>query len=67
MVLGLRIGRLYFYLLTLGIGAHLVYQVIPACSSMLYPDVEDYKGQTGLSLPAAYPSIVEYGANEGSI
>ena len=31
---------------------------------MSYPNVGDYKGRTGLSPPAAYPSTVEYGANE---
>ena len=64
---GLRIDKLYFYLLTLGTGLRLVGKVIPACSSMPYPDVGDYKGRTGLSPPATYPSTVEYEANEGSL
>ena len=33
---------------------------MPASSSMLYPNVGDYKGQIGLSPPAAYPSTVGY-------
>ena len=32
-----------------------------------YPNVEDYEGWTGLSPPAAYPSTVEYKANECSL
>lgn len=31
----------------------LVYQDTPACSSMMYPNMEGYNGQTGLSPPAA--------------
>ena len=57
----------YSYLLTLGIGLCLVYQAIPACISTSYPDVGEYKGQTWLSPPAAYPSTMEYEANEGSL
>jgi hypothetical protein len=33
---------------------------------MPYPNVGDYKGQKGLSPPAAYPTTMEYKANEGS-
>ena len=55
------------YLLTSGTGEHLVYQALPACSSTLYPDVGDYKGRTGLSPPAAYPSTVGHEANKGSL
>ena len=62
-----RIAILYFYLLTSGTGDHLVCQEMPACSSTPYPDMEDYKGQIGLSPPAAYPSTVEYKENEGSL
>ena len=67
MVLGLRIDKLYFYLLTLGTGYHLVYQAMPAYSFMSYLDVGDYEGWIGLSPPAAYPSTMEYEANEGSL
>jgi len=62
-----RIAILYFYLLTSGTGDHLVFQAMPACSSTLYPNVEDYKGQIGLSPPAAYPSTMEYKAKKGSL
>jgi hypothetical protein len=41
---GLRIDKLYLYLLTLGTGLHLVYQVMLASTSTLYPNVGDYKG-----------------------
>jgi hypothetical protein len=34
---------------------------------MLYPNVGDYEGRTGLSPPAAYPSTMEYEANEGNL
>jgi hypothetical protein len=34
---------------------------------MSYPDVGDYKEQIELSSPAAYPSTIEYEANEGSL
>jgi hypothetical protein len=34
---------------------------------MLYPDMGDYKGRTGLSPPAAYLSTVGYEENEGSL
>ena len=64
---GLRIDKLYFYLLTLGTGYHLVCQAMPAYSSTLYPDVGDYEGRIGLSPPTVYPSTVEYEANEGSL
>ena len=58
------IDKLYFYLLTSGVGSHLVCQARPVCSSTSYPDVGDYEGWIGLSLPAAYPSTMEYEANE---
>ena len=58
------IDKLYFYLLTSGTGVHLLYQAISACSSMSYPDVGDYKGWTGLSPPAAYPTTMGDKANE---
>jgi hypothetical protein len=64
---GLRTDKLYFYLLTSGTGAHLICQAILAYSSTPYPDVGDYKGWTWLSPPAAYPSTMEYEANEGSL
>ena len=67
MVLGLRIDKLYFYLLTSGTGYHLVYKAMPAYSSTPYLDVGDYEGWIGLSPPVAYPSTVEYEANEGSL
>ena len=54
--LGLNTDKLYIYFLTSGTGAHLVCQAIPACSCMPYPDMGDYKGWTGLSPPATYPS-----------
>jgi hypothetical protein len=34
---------------------------------MLYLDVGDYEGWTGLSPPAAYPSTMEYEENEGNL
>jgi hypothetical protein len=34
---------------------------------MLYPNVGDYKGNTGLSPPTAYTSTREYEENEGSL
>ena len=61
------IDKLYFYLLTSGTEAHLVYQVILTCSSTLYPNMGDYKGRIGLPPPIAYPSTDEYEANEGSL
>ena len=64
---GLRIDKLYFYLLTSGIGLHLVCQVIMAYGSMPYPNMEDYKGWIGLSPPTAYPLTDGYEANEGSL
>ena len=64
---GLRIDKLYFYLLTSGTGSHLVCYGRSACSSMAYLNMGDYKGWTRLSPPAAYPSIGEYEANEGSL
>ena len=63
--MGLRTGKLYS-LFTSGTGVHLVCQAILAYSSTSYPNVADYKGWTGLSPPAAYPSTVGYEANEGS-
>ena len=67
MAYGLRIDKLYFYLLTLGTEAHLVYQAIPACSSTSNPNVGDYKGQIGLSPPVTYPSTMGNETNEGSL
>ena len=67
MVKSLRIDKLYYYSLTLGTGSHLVSQVMPATSSMSYPNVEDYKGWIGQSPPTAYPSTVGHMANEGSL
>ena len=66
MVETLRIDKLYFYLLTLGIGEYLC-QELQACSSTPCLDVGDYKGWIGLSPPAAYPSTVGNEANEGSL
>jgi hypothetical protein len=37
-----------------------------AYSSTPNPNVGDYKGQTGLSPPAAYPSTVRNEKNEGN-
>ena len=45
----------------------LVGQVMPASSSMPYPNMGDYKGWTGMSPPVAYPSTMGYKANEGSL
>jgi hypothetical protein len=56
--------KLYFHLITSGTGLQLVCRSMSACSSMSYPDVEDYEGRTGLSPPVAYPSTVEYETNE---
>ena len=67
MAQGLRIDKLYFYLLTSGTGLHLVYQAMPVYSSMPYPVVADYKRWIGLSPPTAYPSTMEYEANKGSL
>ena len=58
MASGLRIDKLYFYLLTSGTGIHLVYQAILAYGSTSNLNVGDYMGQIGLSPPAAYPSTV---------
>ena len=66
-LLGLRIDKLYFYLLTSGNGAHLICQAIPTYDFTPYPSVGDYKGRIGLSPPAAYPSTVGYEANKGSL
>jgi hypothetical protein len=66
-LLGLRIGKLYFHLLTSGTGLQLVCQSMSAYSSTPYPNVGDYRGRTGLSPPAAYPSTMGYEANEGSL
>jgi hypothetical protein len=66
-LLGLRIGKPYSYLLTLGTGLCLVCQAIPASNSTSYSDVGDFEGWTGLSPLAACPSTVEYEANEGSL
>ena len=67
MAQGLRIDKLYLYLLTLGIRSYLVYQVMPGSSSTLYPNMGGYEGRTGLSPPAAYPSTGGYEANKGSL
>ena len=67
MASGLRIDKLYFYLLTSGTSVHQVYQAILAYDSMSNPNVGDYKGRIGLSPPAAYPSTVGYKANKGSL
>ena len=67
MVLQSRIEDLYFYLLTSGIGSHLVCQARPAYSSMSYSNLGDYEGRTGLSPPCAYPSTEGYEANKGSL
>ena len=67
MALGLRIDKLYLYLLTLGTGLHLVYQAMPVSSSTPYPNVGDYKGRTEQSPPAAYLSTREYEANKGNL
>jgi hypothetical protein len=67
MAFGLRTSKLYFYLLTSGTRSHLVYQVMPACSSTPNPNVGDYEGWIGLSPPAAYPSTVGNEANEDNL
>jgi hypothetical protein len=36
-------------------------------TALPYPNVGDYKGRIGLSLPTAYPSTVGYEANEGNM
>jgi hypothetical protein len=59
MAQGLRIDKLYSYLLTLDTDIHLVYQAIPAYGSTPYPNVRNYKGRIGLSLHAAYPSTIK--------
>jgi len=64
---GLRTDKLYFYLITLGTGSHLVYQARPACSSMSNLDMGDYRGRTWLSPPTAYPSTMGNEANEGNL
>ena len=65
-LLGLRIDKLYFYLLTSSTGSHLVCQARLAYSSTSYPNVEDYEGWTGLSPPAAHPSTMVNEPNEDS-
>jgi hypothetical protein len=45
----------------------MVCQAMLAYSSTLYLNIEDCRGRTGLSPPAAYPSTMEYKANEGSL
>jgi inosine-uridine nucleoside N-ribohydrolase len=58
--------------LTLLLLAYFGHQLIPsllgtaACSSTSNPDVEEYKGHTGLSPPTVYPSTVKSEANEGN-
>jgi hypothetical protein len=66
-LLGLRIGKLYFHLLTSGTELQLVCQSLLAYNSMPYPNLGDYKGRTGLSPPTAYPSTMGYEANKGSL
>ena len=44
-----------------------VYQAIPAYGSTPYLNMGDYKGRTGLSPLAAYPSTMGHEANEGSL
>ena len=65
--LGLRIGKLYFHLLTLGTESHLVCQAIPTYGSTPYPNVGDYEGRTGQSPPTSYPLTGGYEANESSL
>ena len=67
MAQGLRTDKLYFYLLTSGTGLYLVCQAPLAYNSTSYLDVGEYKGWTGLSPPTAYPSTMEYEANEGNL
>ena len=62
-----KLRQLCHYILTLGTDLYLVYQVPLASSSTPYLNVGDYKGQTGLSPPTAYPSTMEYEVNEGSL
>ena len=50
----------------MGIREHLVCQVILAYGSTSNPNMGDYKGRTGLSPPAAYPSTVGNEANKGN-
>ena len=45
----------------------MVCQALLAYGSTPNPDVEDYKGQIGLSSPAAYPSTMGNETNEGSL
>ena len=52
---------------TSGTRSHMVYKVMPACSSTPYLNMGDYKGRIGLSPPTAYPSNGEYEANKGSL
>jgi hypothetical protein len=54
---GLWIGKLYFYLLTSGTGDHMVYQAMPAYSSMLNPNVEETKDGQGCHYlpPTSHP------------
>jgi hypothetical protein len=65
--LGLRVDKLYSYLLTSGTGVHLVCQVILDYGSMSYPNMGDCKGWIGLSPPAAYPSTIGHEVNKGSL
>ena len=48
-------GTVTLKLLTSGTGATPVCWCRPAYGSMMYPNVGDYEGRTGLSPPAAYP------------
>jgi len=66
-LLGLRIGKLYFYLLTSGTRVHLVCQAMLAYSSTPNPNMGDYKGWIGLSSPVAYPSTMGNEVNECSL
>jgi hypothetical protein len=66
MALGLRIDKLYFYLLTSGTSEHLVCQAfrpIALCYTQMWGITRDRR----LSPLAADPSTMEYEANEGSL
>ena len=59
--------KVYFHLFTSGTRLQLVCQSMPAYSSTPYSNMGGYEGWIGLSPPAAYPSTIEYEANEGSL
>ena len=61
----LKLRQPCYYRLTLGTGVLLHPQVIPPISSTSYPNMGDCKGWIELSPPVAYPSTMEYEANEG--